>query len=215
MFYFHNDYNEACHPAVLEKIQNNMGRQMSGYSEDTACANAAAMIRRICENESLAVHFLVGGTQTNLIVIAAALRPHQAALGADTAHINVQKSNINGIFLCVCHRHGAGGKPFHMGNIGRGPDRSVQRFQHIYFIIHNDGPHTVPSFSSESRLTYRMYYSTKNADVKKKNFPFACYVSVCGARNFSFADDAGDRGSARNRAGDRTRLAFSSLREEN
>ena len=92
MFYFHNDYNEACHPAVLEKIQNNMGRQMSGYSEDTACANAAAMIRRICENESLAVHFLVGGTQTNLIVIAAALRPHQAALGADTAHINVHET---------------------------------------------------------------------------------------------------------------------------
>ena len=92
MFYFHNDYNEACHPAVLEKIQQNMGKQMGGYSEDTACENAAAMIRRVCEDESLAVHFLVGGTQTNLIVIASALRPHQAALGADTAHINVHET---------------------------------------------------------------------------------------------------------------------------
>ena len=92
MFYFHNDYNEACHPAVLVKIQQNMGKQMGGYSEDTACEKAAAMIRRACDNESLAVHFLVGGTQTNLIVIAAALRPHQAALGADTAHINVHET---------------------------------------------------------------------------------------------------------------------------
>ncbi len=92
MFYFHNDYNEACHPAVLEKIQQNMGKQMGGYSEDTACEKAAAMIRQACGNENLAVHFLVGGTQTNLIVIAAALRPHQAALGADTAHINVHET---------------------------------------------------------------------------------------------------------------------------
>ena len=92
MFYFHNDYNEACHPAVLEKIQQNMGKQMGGYSEDTACEKAAAMIRQVCGNENLAVHFLVGGTQTNLIVIAAALRPHQAALGADTAHINVHET---------------------------------------------------------------------------------------------------------------------------
>ena len=92
MFYFHNDYNEACHPAVLEKIRQNMGKQMGGYSEDTACEKAAAMIRNACEDESLAVHFLVGGTQTNLIVITAALRPHQAALGADTAHINVHET---------------------------------------------------------------------------------------------------------------------------
>lgn len=92
MFYFHNDYNEACHPAVLRKVQDNMGNQMGGYSEDTACEKAAAMIRTICKNDSLAVHFLVGGTQTNLIVIAAALRPHQAALCADTGHINVHET---------------------------------------------------------------------------------------------------------------------------
>jgi len=92
MLYFHNDYNEACHPAVLQKIQENLGKQMGGYGEDTTCENAAAMIRKLCENEGLAVHFLVGGTQANLTVIAAALRPHQAALGANTAHINVHET---------------------------------------------------------------------------------------------------------------------------
>ena len=92
MIYFHNDYNEACHEAVLKRIQDNMGTQMGGYSEDTACEKAAAMIRDLCENEDLAVHFLVGGTQTNLTVIAAGLRPHQAALCAATGHINVHET---------------------------------------------------------------------------------------------------------------------------
>ena len=92
MLYFHNDYNEACHPAVLQKMKDNMGRQMGGYGEDTSCENAANMIRKLCGNDDLAVHFLVGGTQANLTVIAAALRPHQAALGAQTAHINVHET---------------------------------------------------------------------------------------------------------------------------
>ena len=92
MYYFHNDYNQACHPAVLKKLQDNMGMQMGGYGEDTACEHAAEMIRRVCENDQLSIHFLVGGTQTNLTVIATALRPHQAAIGANTAHINVHET---------------------------------------------------------------------------------------------------------------------------
>ena len=92
MQYFHNDYNECCHPAVMKKMQENMCKQMGGYSVDTSCQHAAEMIRRLCKKDDIAVHFLVGGTQTNLTVIAAALRPHQAALGADTAHINVHET---------------------------------------------------------------------------------------------------------------------------
>lgn len=92
MYLFHNDYNEICHPAVLEKMQANLGKQMPAYGEDSACQRAASMIRKLCINEKLSVHFLVGGTQANLIVISAALRPHQAALGAHSAHINVHET---------------------------------------------------------------------------------------------------------------------------
>ena len=38
------------------------------------------------------VHFLVGGTQANATIIAAALRPHQGALCAETGHINTHES---------------------------------------------------------------------------------------------------------------------------
>ena len=92
MQYFHNDYNEACHPQVLAKLTEYMGKQMGGYGVDDACDRATSMIRKLCNKEDLSVHFLVGGTQTNLTVIAAALRPHQAAIGADTAHINVHET---------------------------------------------------------------------------------------------------------------------------
>ena len=92
MLYFHNDYNESCHPLIMERMQMNMHKQMGGYSEDTECEKAAAIIRKLCKNESVAVHFLVGGTQANLTVIAASLRAHQAALGAETAHINVHET---------------------------------------------------------------------------------------------------------------------------
>ena len=92
MYLFHNDYNEICHPAVLDKMQKNVGRQMPGYGEDDICQNAVDLIRKLCDDKNLAVHFLVGGTQANLIVISAALRPHQAVIGAHSAHINVHET---------------------------------------------------------------------------------------------------------------------------
>lgn len=92
MIYFHNDYSEGCHGKVLEKLIETNLEQTPGYGEDRYCQQAAAKIREICGNDNLAVHFLVGGTQTNLTVIAAALRPHQAALGPVSAHINVHET---------------------------------------------------------------------------------------------------------------------------
>lgn len=92
MIYFNNDYSEGCHEKVLAKLIETNLVQTSGYGEDEYCAAAAAKIRKKCGREDVAVHFLVGGTQANLTVIDAALRPHQGALGADTAHINVHET---------------------------------------------------------------------------------------------------------------------------
>jgi len=92
MIYFHNDYSEGCHPKVLEKLIATNFEQTPGYGEDIYCLQAAESIRKLCSRNDLAVHFLVGGTQANLTVIAAALRPHQAALGAVSAHINVHET---------------------------------------------------------------------------------------------------------------------------
>lgn len=92
MIYFHNDYAEGCHPAILEALTASNFEQTPGYGEDAHCAAAAAAIRSKCQREDAAVHFLVGGTQTNLTVIAACLRPHQGALCAVSGHINVHET---------------------------------------------------------------------------------------------------------------------------
>lgn len=92
MYLFHNDYNEICHPAILSRIQKMASVQMDGYSEDSCCLSAANKIRSLCGREDVAVHFLVGGTQSNLTVIAAALRPHHAVIAAESAHINVHET---------------------------------------------------------------------------------------------------------------------------
>lgn len=92
MILFHNDYSEGCHEKVLEALVRTNMEQTPGYGEDQYCRSAAAGIRRCCGNDNLAVHFLVGGTQANLTVIAAALRPHQGVLAADSAHINVHET---------------------------------------------------------------------------------------------------------------------------
>ncbi len=88
MIYFNNDYSEGCHEKILEALQRTNLEQTSGYSEDHYCASAAAKIRKACGREDLTVHFMVGGTQTNMTVIAAALRPHQGALCPVSGHIN-------------------------------------------------------------------------------------------------------------------------------
>ena len=92
MLYFNNDYNEICHPAVLDKMNALASVQMPGYGVDPCCQEAAERIRAACAAPNAAVHFLVGGTQTNLTVIAAALRPHQAVIAAETGHINVHET---------------------------------------------------------------------------------------------------------------------------
>lgn len=92
MILFHNDYSEGCHEKVMQKlIQTNL-EQTPGYGEDAYCAAAADMIRKKCGREDLAVHFLVGGTQANVTVIAAALRHHQGAICADSGHIHVHET---------------------------------------------------------------------------------------------------------------------------
>ena len=92
MIYFHNDYSEGCHEKVLEALIRTNLEQTPGYGTDDYCREAAALIAGACGNEALKVHFLVGGTQTNLTVIAAALRPYQAAVCAVSGHINVHET---------------------------------------------------------------------------------------------------------------------------
>lgn len=92
MIDFSCDYSEGAHPKILEKLAQTNLEQTAGYGEDPYCKQAAQLIKDRCGREDIDVHFLVGGTQTNFTVIAAALRPHQGAISAVSGHINVHES---------------------------------------------------------------------------------------------------------------------------
>lgn len=92
MIRFNNDYNRGAHPAVLEALVQANGESYPGYGLDAQCERAERLIRDLCASPEAKVHFLPGGTQANATVIAAALRPYESAVSADTGHINVHET---------------------------------------------------------------------------------------------------------------------------
>lgn len=92
MLRFNSDYIEGAHPKVLNKLIETNMEQTEGYGTDRYCEKAAKLIKDRCASPEADVHFFVGGTQTNLTVISACLRPHQGAITADSGHINTHES---------------------------------------------------------------------------------------------------------------------------
>jgi threonine aldolase len=92
MIRFESDYSEGAHPKILEQLAETNLVQTPGYGEDEFCTAAREIIKSLCGTSEAAVHFLVGGTQTNLTVISAMLRPHQGVVCASTGHINVHEA---------------------------------------------------------------------------------------------------------------------------
>ena len=92
MIHFECDYTEGAHPAIIDLlVQTNM-EQTCGYGMDDYCEKARELIKEACGSKDAYVQFLVGGTQTNTTVIAAALKPWQGVLSAQTGHINVHET---------------------------------------------------------------------------------------------------------------------------
>lgn len=92
MYKFINDYSEGAHPRVLEALVRTNMEQTVGYGEDEYCEEARELIRRRIGRPDADVHFLMGGTQTNLTAIASVLRPHQGVITAASGHINNHES---------------------------------------------------------------------------------------------------------------------------
>lgn len=92
MIRFNCDYSEGAHPRVLEKLVQTNTEQAPGYGADIFCHQAADLIKSLCKSPNAEVHFLCGGTQTNLTVLAAMLRPYQCVIAPVTGHINVHET---------------------------------------------------------------------------------------------------------------------------
>lgn len=92
IYSFNNDYSEGAHPRILQALMETNLIQNNGYSMDSHTGHAKELIRAEIQREDAGIHMIVGGTQTNMLAICTALRPHQAVICAETGHINVHET---------------------------------------------------------------------------------------------------------------------------
>ncbi len=111
MVSFQNDYSEGGHPAILKRLSELCLEQNVGYGLDAHSAHAAELIRKKIGRADADVHFLCGGTQTNMVAIASVLRPFECVIAVDSGHINVHETGaIEGSGHKVYAVPGADGK---------------------------------------------------------------------------------------------------------
>lgn len=92
MIRFDCDYLEGACPEILKKIEETNFEQTPGYGMDDYCDLAREKIRKICKSSDAEVQFLVGGTQTNMIVIGSILKPYQGVISLSDGHINIHET---------------------------------------------------------------------------------------------------------------------------
>jgi len=92
MIYFECDYNNGCHPEILDAIVKSNDIKVSGYGYDLFTDNAKDGIRKACECPDADIFFISGGTQTNALVIDTVCRSYEGVIAASTGHINTHES---------------------------------------------------------------------------------------------------------------------------
>ena len=94
MLRWNNDYNHGAHPEILKALAEINDGHFGGYGFDEWCDAAKSEIRANFgpHADRADIHFLAGGTQANLTVIAAALRPIESVICVDAGHINCHEA---------------------------------------------------------------------------------------------------------------------------
>ena len=88
MLSFENDYSHGAHEKILQRLmETNMDAQV-GYGFDEYTESAKNKIRQACGCEDAEVYFLVGGTQTNQVVIDTLLEDYEGVISATSGHVN-------------------------------------------------------------------------------------------------------------------------------
>ena len=90
--HFDCDYMNLCHPLILKRMAEISNETFPGYGFDSITKSAASRIRTLIDCPEAAIYFLTGGTQTNMVVIDALLKPWDGVICADCGHIAVHEA---------------------------------------------------------------------------------------------------------------------------
>ena len=92
MISFKNDYSTGAHPLILQALLSHNLQEEEGYGYDIYTQSAITKLQEYLGSNQADIHLLVGGTQTNMIALAAFLRPHEAIIATESAHIAVHET---------------------------------------------------------------------------------------------------------------------------
>ena len=92
MVSFECDYIAGAHPEILKRLAETNMEAMPGYGFDRYTQSAGEKIKEACGCPDAEVELLVGGTQTNAIVISTMLRDWEGVIAADSGHVSVHES---------------------------------------------------------------------------------------------------------------------------
>ncbi|MFT9397686.1 MAG: aminotransferase class I/II-fold pyridoxal phosphate-dependent enzyme [Bifidobacterium psychraerophilum] len=92
MLHFENDYSEGAHPNVLRRLIDTNSAQLTGYGEDECSVEAKRKIAQACGKPDADVFLLVGGTQSNQVVISSLLTSYEGVVAADTGHVSMHEA---------------------------------------------------------------------------------------------------------------------------
>lgn len=90
---FGSDNNSGIHPAVIDAIiaENDRGHAVP-YGEDETTKRAGELIEKLMGKKAN-VHFTTTGTSANIIGLSGLLRPYEAVVTINSAHIRVDECN--------------------------------------------------------------------------------------------------------------------------
>ena len=92
MVSFECDYIAGAHPQILRRLAETNMEALPGYGMDRYTESAKERIRKACGLPDADVEFLVGGTQTNSVVISTMLRDWEGVISAESGHVSVHES---------------------------------------------------------------------------------------------------------------------------
>ena len=92
MIFLKNDYSLGAHPDVLKALVDNNTTLCDSYCHDVFCTETTEQVRKLIGCETADAYYFSGGTQTNKVALAAFLRPYEAVIAAESAHIGVHET---------------------------------------------------------------------------------------------------------------------------
>lgn len=92
MLSFESDYTTGALPEILKALSDTNLIQQPGYGHDIYTESAKEKIKKVCNAPDANIIFLVGGTQTNSIIISALLKDYEGVVAATTGHVAVHEA---------------------------------------------------------------------------------------------------------------------------